>query len=81
MPALTKEYLRKTKCGIPGCTSCHHQIYLSSKCHPESGFGIVFDKELDSLLIICKECETLVAKIAVVERIEDEDNERKRAAN
>ena len=55
------------RCDDCGCSG---QLYLHSRCHPESPTWAVLDQETSELELICAECETPLAKFKVLRQVQ-----------
>lgn len=65
-PPLTRKDL--ASCGRAGCNCEATQlpmVRLGSRCHPEHGLHVAFDKRTGNLALRCRGCDVLVVLIAV----------------
>jgi hypothetical protein len=65
MDILTKELLDNMVCSNPDCNHTAHdsEMYLHSKCHPESPAWCIYYGGV--ITVICAECENIIADILV----------------
>lgn len=59
--------LDSMQCSNPGCTEDHGELYIHSRCHPESPTWARYEK--GALTIVCAECGQNIMAIGVEQRI------------
>jgi hypothetical protein len=66
---LTQKQLNRANCEIPDCDHTNDDpfIYLHSRCHPDSGLNVNYNKLTGLLSFHCETCEKQVAQIRVAE--------------
>jgi hypothetical protein len=60
--------LDATGCGIPDCGHDHTVLYLHPRCHRSAATRASYDKRTGLLTLRCRQCNSLVAEIAVAEK-------------
>jgi hypothetical protein len=55
-------------CQVPGCSHQHEEeLYLRSRCHPNAGCSVSYEKGSGILKVTCKECGASIVEIQVAE--------------
>ena len=68
-----REDFERMKCECGGDDCNNRTIVLGGKCHPKAPAWAFYDKELHRLIVVCAECETLIACIVVAYKTETND--------
>lgn len=65
---LTLDIAAAHGCEIPGCTHDHHEIRMTSQCHPGEGVKIGYSNGSGILKIYCATCGEMIATVKVAEQ-------------